>query len=150
MSMYQWLASWFPRPRPKPPVIIVRPPAPAPIPEPIVALFDAINEARADHQVEPCGSDPKLDGMAQSWADTMDANGVLSHGDFEHRLDKVYPDRFGGENVAKGQRDAEAVVTSWLNSPGHRDIMLNPNYVFMGCGRSGGGAYWCTVFTGPP
>lgn len=33
-----------------------------------------------------------------------------------------------GENVAYGQPDAETVIESWLNSPGHCRNIMNPNY----------------------
>jgi uncharacterized protein YkwD len=112
-------------------------------------LFDALNEVRIDNGLETFEADVKSDSLAQSWADTMQANGTCVHGDFEHRFDKVYPNRIGAENIAQGQRDAEAVVAAWMNSPGHRKNILDPSHVFLGCGRSAVESYWCTVFTGP-
>jgi uncharacterized protein YkwD len=145
MTWLQWILSLFARPRPPVPPV---PPRPTPAPEPMTVLFDALNEIRIDNGLDPFGADTKLDTLAQSWADTMDANGAMAHGDFEHRFDKVYPNRIGGENIAQGQPDAESVIASWMNSPGHRNNILNPDYAFLGCGRSGGGSYWCTVFSG--
>lgn len=41
---------------------------------------------------------------------------------------------YAGENIAAGQRSAEEVMKSWMDSPGHRENILNPNYKFLGAG----------------
>ena len=54
------------------------------------------------------------------------------------------------ENVAAGQKTASDVVSSWLNSPGHRRNIENRNYVEIGLGLGetdeGLKIYWCQVF----
>jgi len=40
----------------------------------------------------------------------------------------------GGENVARGQRDAADVMTSWMNSAGHRANILNCDFKAIGVG----------------
>jgi uncharacterized protein YkwD len=40
----------------------------------------------------------------------------------------------GGENVARGQRDAADVMTSWMNSDGHRANILNCDFRALGVG----------------
>jgi uncharacterized protein YkwD len=40
----------------------------------------------------------------------------------------------GGENVARGQRDAADVMTSWMNSAGHRANILNCDFKALGAG----------------
>ena len=40
----------------------------------------------------------------------------------------------GGENVARGQRDAADVMTSWMNSEGHRANILNCGFKAIGAG----------------
>jgi uncharacterized protein YkwD len=40
----------------------------------------------------------------------------------------------GGENVARGQRDAGDVMTSWMNSAGHRANILNCSFEAIGVG----------------
>ena len=37
-----------------------------------------------------------------------------------------------GENVAAGQPDAETVVKAWLDSPGHCENIMSPNFREMG------------------
>ena len=40
----------------------------------------------------------------------------------------------GGENVARGQRDAADVMNSWMNSEGHRANILNCDFKAIGAG----------------
>ncbi len=39
-----------------------------------------------------------------------------------------------GENIAAGYLDAQSVVDAWMNSPSHRENMLNPNYKHLAAG----------------
>lgn len=58
--------------------------------------------------------------------------------------------RGAGENIAWGQRTPQEVVTAWMNSPGHRANIMNPNYVYIGVGNvqnSAGTQYWVQNFT---
>lgn len=56
-----------------------------------------------------------------------------------------------GENVAMGQPTAAAVITAWMNSPGHRRNILNPAFTELGVGyaQGGGRPYWTQVFARP-
>jgi uncharacterized protein YkwD len=40
----------------------------------------------------------------------------------------------GGENVARGQETAAIVMDAWMNSPGHRANLLNPQFATLGVG----------------
>lgn len=54
-----------------------------------------------------------------------------------------------GENIASGQRTPQAVVTAWMNSPGHRANILSSNFGRIGVGyvtNSNGTPYWTQVF----
>lgn len=56
-----------------------------------------------------------------------------------------------GENIAAGQRDASHVMECWMNSQGHRQNILNPNYDHIGVGYCSGGSYgknWVQIFIG--
>lgn len=39
-----------------------------------------------------------------------------------------------GENLASGHRTPEEVLEGWMESPGHRDNILNPEYTYIGVG----------------
>ncbi len=57
--------------------------------------------------------------------------------------------RSAAENIAAGQTSAQAVVNSWMNSPGHKQNMLNPAYTHLGAGYARGGSYghyWTQMF----
>ena len=54
----------------------------------------------------------------------------------------------GGENIARGQADAQAVMEAWMNSPGHRANILNCDYRTLGVGVhvGAGGPWWTQDF----
>ncbi|GGQ37809.1 CAP domain-containing protein [Couchioplanes azureus] len=54
--------------------------------------------------------------------------------DFAQRAREQGYDDPGGENVARGQRDAAAVMDAWMNSPGHRANILNCDFKAIGAG----------------
>ena len=54
-----------------------------------------------------------------------------------------------GENIAYGQRTPAAVMSDWMNSPGHRSNIMNPTYTEIGVGlakNSSGVCYWTQQF----
>ncbi|UOQ85959.1 SafA/ExsA family spore coat assembly protein [Gracilibacillus salinarum] len=51
-----------------------------------------------------------------------------------------------GENIAKGQDTAYQVVQAWMNSSGHRAIILNEKYTHIGVGYVESGHYWTQMF----
>lgn len=55
---------------------------------------------------------------------------------------------YAGENIARGQKTAEAVVTAWMNSEGHRKNILSANFTEIGVGYATGGSgpYWTQLF----
>ncbi len=57
--------------------------------------------------------------------------------------------RTASENIAYGQKTAEAVMDAWMNSSGHRANILNKNVKEMGVGavkKSNGTVYWTQMF----
>ena len=58
-----------------------------------------------------------------------------------------------GENIAAGSSTAAAVVEQWMNSPGHRANILNPQFTHIGVGYqydagSSYRHYWVQMFAG--
>ncbi|CAG8501183.1 12743_t:CDS:2, partial [Dentiscutata heterogama] len=49
-----------------------------------------------------------------------------------------------GENVAQGYNDEESVMQGWMNSPGHRENILNPS--FKDAGFAQAGSFWTQDF----
>jgi uncharacterized protein YkwD len=53
-----------------------------------------------------------------------------------------------GENIAKGQRTPQEVVTAWMNSPGHRANILNKRFTHIGVGFEQAENIWTQMFIG--
>lgn len=54
-----------------------------------------------------------------------------------------------GENIAKGQRTPQEVMTAWMNSSGHRANILNANYTQIGVGYDSRSNCWAQEFIRP-
>ncbi|MBQ2183880.1 MAG: SH3 domain-containing protein [Lachnospiraceae bacterium] len=116
--------------------------------EQIVALC---NEYRAAEGLDPLLEDPELDELAKIRADE-----IIIY--FEHErpdgsdcftVMKDYKCTLCGENIAAGQGEPKDVVEAWMNSPGHRDNIMNKDFKKIGIGYCEGGeygAYWAQLF----
>ena len=60
---------------------------------------------------------------------------------------QIYPYSMVAENIAAAQKTPQQVLSSWMNSPGHRNNILNPNFIEIGIGYCNG--YWTQVFGKP-
>lgn len=56
--------------------------------------------------------------------------------------------RTAGENIAQGYATPQAVMTGWMNSPGHRANILNSSFTQIGVGYFKDGNYWTQMFIG--
>ncbi len=56
--------------------------------------------------------------------------------------------RTAGENIAMGQSTPAAVVSAWMNSPGHRANILSKSFTKIGVGYVASGNYWTQMFVG--
>ncbi|MFC8489558.1 sigma-70 family RNA polymerase sigma factor [Streptomyces sp. NPDC057235] len=119
--------------------------------EQVIAL---VNAERAK---EGCGAvtgNPLLAKAAQGHSDDMAARDFFDHTnpDGAGPGERVTATGYGwstyGENIAMGQRTAEQVMESWMNSPGHRANILNCSFKELGVGlhTGDGGPYWTQVF----
>jgi uncharacterized protein YkwD len=90
----------------------------------------------------------------------MAARGELTHdgsdgSDSGERMMRAgYTWQIAGENVAAGQRDAEAVVASWLESPGHCATLMDARYTETGIAYAlapgkNPAVYWTQDFAAP-
>jgi uncharacterized protein YkwD len=163
----EWLLNLFrrqPVPQPQPPTVdppIPRPAPPGPpgITPPIVpsdqavALFVAINAARAAHGVGSLAAEPRLMEVAGDHSAENAATGLLTHtwedgrslGD--HVTASGVAWRGVGECLAEGQQTAGEVVAAWLNHGPHRVIVLG-DFTSVGCGVADAPSdvFWAAVF----
>ncbi|GGY89725.1 hypothetical protein GCM10010300_37390 [Streptomyces olivaceoviridis] len=126
-------------------------PAPTGTVAQVVAL---VNKERAAAGCGPVAEDPQLDKAAQGHSDDMAARGFFDHTDPDGdgpggRITAAgYRWSTYGENIAKGQQTPQAVMDSWMNSPGHRANILNCAFKDIGVGvhDGSGGPWWTQAF----
>jgi uncharacterized protein YkwD len=117
-------------------------------------LLELVNDERAAVGAAPVTLSPQLTEAAQRHAEDMANNTFLSHfgsdgSTMQTRIEAAdYNWSAIGENIAMGQTSPEAVMESWMDSSGHRQNILNPNYSELGLGyaEAANGPYWVQVF----
>ena len=99
------------------------------------------NRERRRQGLKKLSFNSRLQKAAQSHADDMDQTGrYLAHDSSDGRVlrdridDVDYNWSYIAENAASGQASPKAVVQSWMNSPGHRANILNPEIKDIGVG----------------
>ncbi|MEV8086726.1 sigma-70 family RNA polymerase sigma factor [Streptomyces nigra] len=117
----------------------------------VVAL---VNKERAAAGCGPLAEDSLLDKSAQAHSADMAARDFFDHtnpdgADPGQRITAAgYRWSTYGENIAMGQQTPEAVMESWMNSPGHRANILNCSFKDIGIGvhEGPGGPWWTQNF----
>ena len=97
------------------------------------------NIERADRGLAPLQLNPTLMMSARFKAQSMADLNYFSHenpvyGHFTNISREVFNIAVSSENVARWQRTPSEVVTAWMNSPGHRANILNPDWTEIGVG----------------
>jgi len=98
------------------------------------AVVARVNEARLAAALQPLASDAGLGRAAQSRARSMAAANRLSHTGWEAVVRRQGDAPTIAENVAYDYSSADAVVSAWLRSPGHRANMLGRSFRRIGVG----------------
>lgn len=99
----------------------------------------ALNNDRAKHGVKPLAFSAELTALAESYAGDMMARQFFAHNNPEgltpfDRMNRAgIRYRYAGENLAINDT-IELAQTAFMNSPTHRDNVLNPNYTEVGIG----------------
>ncbi|MET7360789.1 CAP domain-containing protein [Streptomyces sp. NPDC005562] len=116
-------------------------------------VITLVNQERATAGCRPVQADDRLAELAGDFSADMAARDFFDHTDPDgatpwDRAEKAGIDNLGGENIARGQADARAVMDSWMNSPGHRANILNCDYKTLGVGAhfAPGGPWWTQDF----
>ncbi len=112
-----------------------------------------VNTERATVGCTPVTADARLASLAGAFSADMAARGFFDHTDPDGntpwaRAQKAGVSTLAGENIARGQVDAAAVMESWMNSDGHRANILNCDFKTMGVGVyfGDGGPWWTQDF----
>ncbi|GAA2512328.1 CAP domain-containing protein [Streptomyces longisporus] len=131
---------------------------PAPVTVSAAAAAEAevlklVNEERSKVGCSAVSANSTLSQLAEKFSDAMAAEGFFDHTDPSgaspwDRAAKLGISNLGGENIARGQADAAAVMQAWMNSPGHRANILNCDFKTLGVGVhfGSGGPWWTQDF----
>ncbi|MBB3108488.1 putative YkwD family protein/spore coat assembly protein SafA [Paenibacillus phyllosphaerae] len=117
-----------------------------------------VNAERAKAGLKPLTLNWQLSRVARVKSEDMRDKAYFSHqsptygSPFEMMKAFGLSYSYAGENIAAGQTTAQAVMTSWMNSPGHKANILSPNFTEIGVGYAAGGSmrhYWTQQFIKP-
>lgn len=116
-------------------------------------VLKLVNEERAQVGCSAVSANSALADLAQDFSQAMAAQGFFDHTDPGgaspwDRAAKAGITDLGGENIARGQADAAAVMEAWMNSPGHKANILNCDFKTLGVGVhfGSGGPWWTQDF----
>jgi uncharacterized protein YkwD len=118
---------------------------------------DLVNAHRAGLGLGPLSTSPALEASAVWKARHMARYSYMAHNDPAPPVARSAGERmqacgYGaswGENIAYGYGTAQAVVSGWLASPGHRANIENASWVAIGSGAAAGASgtvYWAQSF----
>ncbi|WP_329270404.1 CAP domain-containing protein [Streptomyces sp. NBC_01451] len=116
-------------------------------------VLQLVNEERAKVGCSAVSANSALRDLAEAFSEDMAARDFFDHTDPDglspwDRADKAGITSLGGENIARGQADAAAVMEAWMNSPGHKANILNCDFKTLGVGVhfGSGGPWWTQDF----
>jgi hypothetical protein len=98
------------------------------------------NVQRAANGLSALSESSILDAAALAKGNDMLAKGYWAHfapdgtTPWSFFLSFGYKYKYAGENLARDFQDANSAVNAWMNSPSHRENILNPNYNDIGIG----------------
>lgn len=102
------------------------------------AVITSMNEYREKAGLPPLRENPRLVKAADDRIHDMEDLGYWGHESPDGRAPFVwlrsegYNYQYAGENLAAGFETNELLVSSWMESPGHRANILSPVYVDCG------------------
>ena len=120
-------------------------------------VLDLVNAERTKRGISALTLDSNLSSVATKKSQDMVNKNYFDHtsptygSPFDMMKQFGISYRTAGENIAKGQKTPQEVVTAWMNSEGHRKNILNPNFTNLGVGiakDSKGTTYWTQMFIG--
>ncbi|MER0446757.1 sigma-70 family RNA polymerase sigma factor [Streptomyces sp. Edi4] len=123
-------------------------------PAAVQQVLDMVNSERSKAGCSALTSNPQLYDAALKHSENMAAQNFFDHtdpsgaGPGERITAAGYQWSSYGENIARGQADAAAVMDSWMHSAGHRANILNCGFKEIGIGvhYGSGGPWWTQDF----
>ena len=122
-------------------------------------VLQLVNLERAEADLQPVTRNAALEKIADDYACRMIAEDffghtdpVTGHGPGDRAVVGKYSFYAIGENLAAGQQTAAEVMKVWMDSPSHRDIILDEKWSEVGISVRAGGEYsiyWVQEFGDP-
>lgn len=116
-------------------------------------VLQLVNQERAKVGCSPVAANSSLTALATGFSKDMAARGFFDHTDPDgvtpwDRASAAGISDLGGENIARGQAGAAAVMEAWMDSPGHKANILNCDFKTLGVGVhfGSGGPWWTQNF----
>ncbi|WP_307805024.1 CAP domain-containing protein [Streptomyces sp. VRA16 Mangrove soil] len=116
-------------------------------------ILALVNQERAKVGCSPVTADSGLAALAGDFSQDMAARDFFDHTDPDgatpwDRAKKAGISDLGGENIARGQANAQSVMDAWMNSAGHKANILNCDFKTLGVGVhfGSGGPWWTQDF----
>ena len=118
-------------------------------------VLTLVNQERSKIGLKPLQMDWELARVARMKSQDMAQKNYFSHTSPTYGSPFDMMKQFGinfrtaGENIASGQQTPKEVMESWMNSQGHRENILKPDYTHLGVGYYRGGSYghmWTQMF----
>ena len=121
-------------------------------------MLDLVNEERMRELLAPVSWCPALARSATAHSQEMAAENYFEHQSLDGRevWDRARAEGYDyqtvGENIAVGQRDVAEVMQGWMDSSGHRENIMKPDYTHLGSGVATGdfegeqSIYWTQNF----
>ncbi len=101
-------------------------------------LIDLTNQERLKHNLSPLFPNDVLTKAAANKAQDLLKGQYFSHNSPEGKKFSAwvkevnYPYSIVGENLAEGFSSDQTIIKAWMDSPGHRDNILHPEYKEIG------------------
>ncbi|NWL86675.1 SCP-like extracellular [Paenibacillus sp. 79R4] len=115
-------------------------------------VVNLVNQERSKAGLKPLTVQDNLTKVAVAKAADMRQNNYFDHQSPTYGSPFDMMKQFGvsysyaGENIAKGQRTPAEVMNAWMNSEGHRQNIMSPNFTKIGVAYDNG--YWVQEFIG--
>jgi uncharacterized protein YkwD len=126
-------------------------PPPPPGQQPADRVIELVNQERAQSGCNPLQANAALTTAASKHSTDMSDRDYFSHTTpegvtFDERIKAAGYGLPGAENIARGQKTADAVMADWMKSPGHRANILNCQLKVIGVSLDTDGFYWTQDF----
>ena len=121
-------------------------------------VFELVNKERAKRNLPLLKFNAELSRVARFKSQDMIDKKYFAHNSPTYGSPFQMMQKFGlrfsaaGENIAYGQKTAAEVMSTWMNSAGHRANILSEAYTNIGIGvakTANGTLYWTQMFMNP-